>query len=124
MKTENLSMFQTHIVSQYDEDGNPLLPTEGGWTVYIQLSIAVVKKFVVQLLYTLLSIFTMKTFVICDATIAYLSSQFVKNPTRPGGEVEQVPFSLNRRGGQTIRKTKRAYVVTKGMNPLLDPDYE
>ena len=68
-------------------------------------------------------------YVICDATIKYLSEQFVK----VSGGPDQLPFSMNRRGGQTLgagRKPadpaagtagkKRAYVVTKGINPLLE----
>ena len=69
-------------------------------------------------------------YVICDATIKYLSDQFVKGAVSP----DQLPFSMNRRGGQTLgagRKPsvtsgsvgkKRAYVVTKGINPLLEED--
>ena len=115
-----------HWVSQYDEDGNPLLPTEGGPDSFTYKAVDCCGEEVccTVTIHVVIDICDENDYVICDATIAYLSSQFVKNPTRPGGEVEQVPFSLNRRGGQTIRKTKRAYVVTKGMNPLLDPDYE
>ena len=115
-----------HWVSEYDADGNPLLPTAGGPDSFTYKAVDCCGEEIccTATIHVVIDICNENDYVICDATIAYLSSQFVKNASRPGGEVDQVPFSLNRRGGQTIRKTKRAYVVTKGMNPLLDPDYE
>lgn len=111
-----------HWVSEYDEDGNPLLPTQGGPDSFTYRAVDCCGEEVCCTItvHVVIDVCDENDYVICDATIAYLSSQFVKGPLNP----EQVPFSLNRRGGQTLRYTRRAYVVTKGMNPLLDPDYE
>ena len=110
-----------HWVSQYDSDGNPLLPTNNGPDSFTFKATDCCGESVCcsGIIHVVTDICDEDDYVICDATIAYLSSQFVKGPLNP----DQVPFSLNRRGGQTLRQSKRAYIVTKGMNPLLDPDW-
>jgi hypothetical protein len=117
---------EAHWVSEYDADGNPLSAPNGGPDSFTYKATNCCDESddtshicCEVIIYVNVDICNENDYVICDATIAQLSSQFDRGPVNPG----QVPFSLNRRGGQSLRKTKRAYVVTKGANPLLDPDW-
>jgi hypothetical protein len=127
---ENVLTFtykpNSNHTSLYATDGEPELPWDGGPDeVWIRATDCCGEVVCCKVNFvTTAFVCEEDDYTMCDATIQYLSEQFQKVT----GKEQQLPFSMNRKGGQTIGAgrvsgasgKKRAYVVTKGINPLKD----